>query len=76
MNEYLMLAAVSGEQVLNAFVYLIIWGLIVWVLHWALGKIAPGEPWMKIANVALVLLTVVIVVNVLLSFIGKQFIKF
>lgn len=76
MNDFLMLAAVSGEQVLNAFVYLVIWALILWVLHWGLHKIAPPEPWMKIGTVALVLLTVIIVINVLLSFVGKDFIKF
>lgn len=69
------LALVSGEQLLNALVYLVVWGIIVFVLNWGLHKINPGEPWMKVGTVILVILTVVVVVNVLLSLVGKSFIK-
>lgn len=45
--------------------YLVIWGLILYVLWWALGKIGLPEPFNKIALVVLVLLTVVVLLNLL-----------
>lgn len=71
-----MLAAISGEQLINALVVLVVWGVILFILWWGLGKINPGEPWMKVGTVILVLITVVVLVNILLSLIGKPLIKF
>lgn len=68
------LALISGEAILNALVVLVVWALILWVLFWGLGKINPREPWMKVGTVILVILTVVVLVNILLSLIGKSFI--
>lgn len=70
-----MLAAISGESLLNVLLQLVIWGIILWVLYWALGKIAPPEPFLKIGTVILVLLTVVVLVNILLGIGGRAFIK-
>jgi hypothetical protein len=70
-----MMMLISGEALLNTLFVLVIWGIIVWVLWWALNKIAPPEPWMKIGTVILVLLTVVVLVNILLSLIGHPFIS-
>ena len=70
-----MLAVISGDTVLSALVQLVIWGLILWILYWALGKIAPPEPFMKIGTVILVLLTVVVLVNILLGLDGRAFIR-
>lgn len=69
------LAVISGEVILNSLVVLVVWGLILWVLFWGLGKINPGEPWMKVGTVILVILTVVVLVNILLGLIGKPFIR-
>jgi len=69
------LAMVSGEQLLNALLILVVWGVIMWILWWGLGKIAPPEPWMKVGTVILVIITVVVLVNILLSLIGHPLIK-
>jgi hypothetical protein len=71
-----ILALVSGEALLNALFVLVIWGLILWVLWWGLGKIAPPEPFMKIATVVLVVLSIVVLVNILLGLVGHPLIKF
>jgi hypothetical protein len=69
-----IIALISGEQLLNALVVLVIWGVIMWVLWWGLHKIAPPEPWLKVGTVILVIITVVVLVNLLLGLIGKPII--
>jgi len=76
MNSLLpLLALISGEQLINALVTLVIWGVILWVLWWGLHKIAPPEPWLKVGTVILVLITVVVLINILLGLAGHGFIK-
>lgn len=52
---------------INLLLYLIVWGLIFYVLWWALGKIALPEPFSKIATVILVLFIVIVLLNLLLG---------
>lgn len=52
----------------------VIWGVILYVLWWGLKEIAPGEPFMKIGTVILVILTVVVLINILLGINGHRFI--
>lgn len=47
----LILAAISGEAVLHAILWLVVAGLIYWVLNWGLKKIGLPEPFNKIATV-------------------------
>jgi uncharacterized membrane protein YwzB len=77
MEAYMMtmLAVISGDTIIHALIAIVIWGLILWLCWWALGKIAPPEPFMKIGTVVLVLLTVVVLVNILLGIDGRAFIK-
>ena len=70
-----MLALISGDQLISTLVTLVIWGVIMYVLWWGLGKIAPPEPFLKIGTVILVLLTVVVLVNILLSLGGHPLIR-
>lgn len=78
MNSELVpiLAVVSGDSLINALVWLVVAGLILYVCWWGLRTINPGEPWMKVGTVILVLLTVVIIVNVLLGLVGRPLFKF
>ena len=71
-----ILALISGEALLNALLYLVIWGVIMFVCWWGLGKINPGEPWMKVGTVILVLITCVVLINILLGLAGHPLIKF
>jgi ABC-type multidrug transport system permease subunit len=64
----------SGQKFIQAVLTLIVYGIIFWVLWWALGYINPPEPFHKIAFVILVLGAVVVAINFLLSLIGKEFI--
>ena len=42
---------------------IIVWGIVLYILFWAVGRIGLPEPFNKIATVVLVLLTVVILLN-------------
>ena len=64
----------DGRTFVKAIITLVVFGIIFWVLWWALGYIAPPQPFMKVAQVILVLGAVVVVINFLLSLIGKEFI--
>lgn len=58
-------------------VYLIIAGLIFWLLYWLLHYVNPPEPFLKVGTVILAVLAVLVVVGVLLSLLGgQQFIRF
>lgn len=70
-----LLAEVSGKELINALVILIIVALCFSAAWWGLGEINPREPFKKIITVILVLLVVLIVINVLLGLIGYQIIK-
>jgi hypothetical protein len=61
---------ISGEQLVSVLLYLVIWGLILYVLWWGIGKIGLPEPFGKIAIVVLVILTVLVLLNLLLGFAG------
>lgn len=50
--------------------YIIVAGLIFWLLWFLLNYINPPEPFKKIGSVALVVLGVLVCIGILLSFVG------
>lgn len=71
-----MLALISGEKLLNTLFVLVVWACIIAVLWWGLNKCKPGEPWMQVCTVILVILTVVVLINILLGLIGHPIVQF
>lgn len=69
-------ATISGSVILNVIIWLVVAGLIYWLLTWALGAIGLPEPFAKIANIILILLVVIVVINALLTLVGSPFITF
>ena len=61
---------ISLSAVITVVVYLIVAGLIFWLLWWLVNYIAPPEPFRKIANVVLAILAVLVVCSLLLSLVG------
>lgn len=55
---------------ITLLIQLVIFGLIMYVLWWGLGKLGLPEPFNKIATVVLVLITVVFLLNILFGFSG------
>lgn len=71
----LTLAAIEGTAIIGALIWLLIMGVIFWLLHWLITYVGLPEPFAKVAYVILAIAAVVIVINVLLSIAGKPFIR-
>jgi hypothetical protein len=53
--------------IVQAVIWLIIAGIIVWLLWWALNRIDPPEPFKKVAEIVIVLGSVIVVIVILVS---------
>lgn len=53
-------------------IYLIVAGLIWWILFWAVRTIDPPQPFKKVAEVVLVLVVVLVIIGALLSLVSGQ----
>jgi hypothetical protein len=51
-------------------VYIVVLGLVVWLLNYLIDAVPLQEPFRKIARVALMVISVLIVILLLLNFIG------
>jgi len=69
-----MIAAITGASLLTVIIWLVVAGLIYWILEWGLSKVGLPEPFAKIAKVILVLLVVLVAVNALLMLVGRPII--
>lgn len=65
-----------GGELIGVLIYLVIWGLVLSVLWWAIGAIGLPEPFHKVATVVLVLVAVIILLNVLLGLTGASLFEF
>lgn len=70
-----MLAAISGQALVNAFIWVVVAAVVWWLLNWLLGYIGVPEPFNKVAKVILAVLAVVILINALLTLTGQPFIR-
>lgn len=73
MNTFL--AAISGSQLLNAFVILVIGALIFWLMLWFIRWVGVPEPFNKVIKVVVGLVALIFLINFLLSIIGRDFIR-
>ncbi len=61
---------ISLSAAVTVIVYLMVAGLVFWLLWWLINYIGPPEPFLKIANVVLAILAVLVIIGILLSFVG------
>lgn len=66
--------AITGSALLTFFIWIVIAGIIYWLLSWLLGQIGLPEPFGKIARIVLAIVAVIVVINALLTLVGKPFI--
>jgi hypothetical protein len=64
-------ANIGINELLSFVVYIVILGLIFWILWWALAYFAIPEPFNKIVRVVVGLICLVVVINLLLGLIGS-----
>lgn len=58
---------ISLSWAVTLIVYLIVAGLIWWLLYWLVSYVNPPEPFRKIATVVLAVVGVLVLVGLLLS---------
>ncbi len=76
MLTLLSAISVTGENLITAVVWLLIAAVVYFILQWGVNKINPEQPFRKVIDVILVIAVIVLVINALLSIIGKGFFTF
>lgn len=66
----------SAAPLINLIVWLIVAGLIYWLVTWLIGALGIPEPFSKIVLVVAVLVAFLICVNALLTLAGMPLVRF
>lgn len=70
-----MAAGVSVDSMVSTLIYLVIIGLIFWVVWWFVGYVGVPEPFNKVIRVVIGLIALLIVVSFLLGLVGHPIIS-
>lgn len=65
-----VLSVITGEDLVNLIVALVVMGLVWWLLYWLVSYLAPPEPFAKVAKVILAVAAVLILINLLMGLTG------
>jgi len=65
-----LVAVISGQALINSLVWLIIAGLIFWLLLWLIDCVRIPEPFNKAAKVILAVAAVIFLIGFLMSLAG------
>jgi cytochrome b subunit of formate dehydrogenase len=63
---------ISLSAMVTVIIYLIVAGLVFWLLWWLVGYVGLPEPFRRVANVVLAIAAVLVVIGVLLSLVSGQ----
>ena len=66
---------ISGSSLLTLLVYLVITGLIFWLVWWFIGYVGLPEPFNKVARVLIGLIALIVLINFLLGLGGTPLIR-
>ena len=72
----MLLAAISGNNLLTAVIWVIVAGVIFWLVNWLIAYVGIPEPFNKVAKVIVAVVAVVLLINALLVVAGRPFINF
>lgn len=70
-----MLAAISGNALVTALIWIVIAAVVFFIANWFVGYIGIGEPFLKVAKVIIAIIVLALVVNALLTIVGRPFIS-
>jgi hypothetical protein len=71
----MMLAAISGQSLVQSLIFLVCVGLCFWLLWWLIAYINLPEPFAKVARVILALAAVVFLINLIMGIGGHPLIR-
>lgn len=60
----------SLQGLVSVMIYLLVAGLVFWLLNYLVDNIPLAEPFHKIAKIVLMVLAVLVVIGILLSLVG------
>lgn len=63
------------DALISLVVYLIVIGLVLWLLWWLIDYCGLPEPFNKVARVVLAVVSVLLLIGVLLSFVGHPILR-
>lgn len=66
-----LLAVISGEALVGVVIWLIVAGLIFFLLSWLIDYCKTPEPFNRVAKVVIAIAAVLLVINALLGLAGK-----
>lgn len=70
LQHFTMMAALSGDGLVNALIYVVALGLICWLLFWFLDYVKVPEPFNKVGKVLLALVAVVLLIRLIIRVTG------
>lgn len=70
-----LLAVVDGGSLVNLLVWIVVIGLVCWLLWWLISFIGLPEPFNKVIRVIIAVVAVIFLVNALLTLVGRPFIS-
>lgn len=70
-----LLSAITGDSLVNVLIWLVVAGVVWWLLNWLIDYIGLPQPFHKVAKVILAIVAVLIVINALLSLTGHPLVN-
>lgn len=68
-------AQISGDALVHWLVYLVVLGIVFWLLWWLVAYVGLPEPFNKVARVVLAVAAVLVLINVLLAMAGHPLMR-
>ena len=75
MMTSMTIAALSGSDLVNVVIWLLVAGVIFWLLTWLIDYVAPPEPFRKVAKVIVAVVAVLLIINALLGLTGHPVVR-
>ena len=66
---------VTLDALVRTIVYLVVAGLVAWLLWWLIDYLQLPEPFNKVAHVILAIAAVLIIISILLGMVGQPIVK-
>lgn len=70
-----MIAAISGSEIVNFVVWLIVAGIIFFLLNWLIDYVKVAEPFNKVLKIIIAVAAVLVIINALLALTGNPIVR-
>jgi hypothetical protein len=66
---------IEASALVSFLVYIIVIGLVFYLLWWLLAQVGLPEPFNRVARIVLAVVAVLVLINLLLSLVGTPIVK-